>query len=490
MVLVLGNVNAIFCLAVLISSFSVAATIPKSTTATSSCIIRVHQQLNTTSAPFSKIVISENNDTKQVPILNCCSACASNAHCTASELKKTTSSSSSSGDYVCHLFNVTMPTNTSADGASITIRSTEVTATFLLWDRLSPTPPDDNKGSSSDKKLSTTIVLCILAATSVLLVVRGASQYNSSRRSRTFGKYEVIREIGCGAFSTVYLVHRISDGQPFAMKLLLCKNREDQANCLREFHALLHLRGHENIVQVVDVMANSTKQKLEAVLPGYETVTSVSVPRSVGTGNVNSPSPATAADGIQIEGMDVGDDPHESQPFVGPQDRDKRKSKSHSKHSRPTGALLYVAIVTVFYPDDSLQRLLSNCEARRVRLRPMQILSWSHQIANGLAFMHSRGLLHRDLKPGNCLLTDDTKRVVIGDLGLSRIIDEAIHANSGAKSNRAGTLQYLSPEQSEKRNITGAVDVWALGCIMYAAFSRRAHPSTVRTMFQFVQTDD
>jgi serine/threonine protein kinase len=95
------------------------------------------------------------------------------------------------------------------------------------------------------------------------------------------------------------------------------------------------------------------------------------------------------------------------------------------------------------------------------------------RLAVGLALalqeIHRAGLIHRDLKPGNVLLTDDGPRVI--DFGIAHIIDAAHRlTRTGAV---IGTPAYMSPEQLDDRPLTPASDVFALGAVLvYAATGR------------------
>ena len=84
------------------------------------------------------------------------------------------------------------------------------------------------------------------------------------------------------------------------------------------------------------------------------------------------------------------------------------------------------------------------------------------QVADGLAYAHSRGVVHRDLKPGNLLRTRDGV-VKIADFGIARAAEETRVTQIGTV---LGTLRYLAPEQAEGRDVGAEADVYSLGIVL------------------------
>src|SRR5205814_8033922 len=85
------------------------------------------------------------------------------------------------------------------------------------------------------------------------------------------------------------------------------------------------------------------------------------------------------------------------------------------------------------------------------------------QIAAGLDYAHRRGVVHRDVKPGNVLLTDDG-RAVLADFGLAWLLEGAHLTLTGGV---IGTPEYMSPEQASGEPIDHRSDVYALGVVLY-----------------------
>lgn len=102
--------------------------------------------------------------------------------------------------------------------------------------------------------------------------------------------------------------------------------------------------------------------------------------------------------------------------------------------------------------------------ARVGRLAEAELRRLCAAIADGMAAAHARGIVHRDLKPGNVMLRGDVPTIV--DFGIAK----SLGATSAViTERRVGTVAYMAPEQLTDGLITPAVDIWALGVVMYEA---------------------
>lgn len=109
-------------------------------------------------------------------------------------------------------------------------------------------------------------------------------------------------------------------------------------------------------------------------------------------------------------------------------------------------------------------------------LDPVRVASLGAQIAEALAYAHQRGVVHRDVKPGNILVTADD-RALLADFGIAKLLAETSHHTKTGET--IGSPAYLSPEQVNGEPLTEAVDVYSLGLVLLEALTgQRAYPGT------------
>jgi serine/threonine protein kinase len=114
-----------------------------------------------------------------------------------------------------------------------------------------------------------------------------------------------------------------------------------------------------------------------------------------------------------------------------------------------------------------------------------EILSFTWQIADALAAAHGHGVVHRDLKPGNVMISDE-RRPKILDFGLARVSTPpsflSLHTESmtealTAQGNMFGTVPYMAPEQLRGEKADARSDLFSFGAMLYEmASGRRAFP--------------
>ncbi len=120
-------------------------------------------------------------------------------------------------------------------------------------------------------------------------------------------------------------------------------------------------------------------------------------------------------------------------------------------------------LVMELVPGEALSAVLD-----RERMLPSdKVLDFVAQTASALHAAHAAGLVHRDIKPGNLLITPDN-RVKITDFGIARIADQVPLTATGQVM---GTVQYLSPEQASGHPASPTTDIYSLGIVAYEALA-------------------
>jgi len=100
----------------------------------------------------------------------------------------------------------------------------------------------------------------------------------------------------------------------------------------------------------------------------------------------------------------------------------------------------------------------------RERLSPREVVHLGAQIADGLQAAHAKGIVHRDVKPENLLLTH-AGTVKIMDFGIAKLADDQLHLTRTGTT--LGTLAYMSPEQLLADEVDHRADLWSLGVVLY-----------------------
>jgi serine/threonine protein kinase len=101
---------------------------------------------------------------------------------------------------------------------------------------------------------------------------------------------------------------------------------------------------------------------------------------------------------------------------------------------------------------------------------PERVESVGAQVAETLDFVHRRGIVHRDVKPGNVLL-GPSGQVKLADFGIARLVDQDSEFTRTGFA--MGTVAYVSPEQVRGETATGASDIYSLGLVLLEALTGR-----------------
>jgi serine/threonine protein kinase len=175
--------------------------------------------------------------------------------------------------------------------------------------------------------------------------------------------------------------------------------------------------------------------------------------------------------GRKVALKQLGGFPGESSPHIA---RALREARSSAALSHPNVVSIFDAVeegdhiwlVMEYLPSRTLSQIIKEEGA----MPPERAARIGAQVADGLAAAHARNTVHRDVKPGNILVTEDD-HAKISDFGIARTLGEDQLTQTGLV---AGTPLYFSPELARGAHPSPAADVWALGASLYAAVEGEA----------------
>ncbi|GAB1643792.1 Stk1 family PASTA domain-containing Ser/Thr kinase [Krasilnikovia sp. MM14-A1259] len=186
--------------------------------------------------------------------------------------------------------------------------------------------------------------------------------------------------------------------------------------------------------------------------------------------------------------------------------RDATFQERFRREAQNAAALNHPAIVAVYDTGEEISstgeklpfivmeyvngRTLKEVLAAEQRIQPRRALEIIADICAALEFSHRHGIIHRDIKPGNVMMTQNGQ-VKVMDFGIARAL--ASGATTMTQTSAViGTAQYLSPEQARGESVDARSDVYAAGCVLFELLV--GHPpfvgdSPVSVAYQHVRED-
>ena len=153
--------------------------------------------------------------------------------------------------------------------------------------------------------------------------------------------------------------------------------------------------------------------------------------------------------------------------------RDPEAKTRFIQEAQAAAALNHPHICTIYEIDEhngqsfiAMEYIEGEGLQNKIREGPLPIdnlLSLAIQISEGLYEAHRKGIIHRDIKPGNIMLTS-RGQVKILDFGLARL---GAHSKLTKTDTTLGTTAYMSPEQTSGKEVDRRTDIWSLGVLLY-----------------------
>jgi eukaryotic-like serine/threonine-protein kinase len=241
-------------------------------------------------------------------------------------------------------------------------------------------------------------------------------------------RFRVIRPIGEGGMGVVYEAEDCQRGQLVALKTLKHRDLDTLYRLKREFRALAHL-SHPNLVDLYDMVVEADTGFLTMEL---------------------------------VEGTDIIR-------YCRPADPVARWSVSPSRADTETPARMVPVRDPVGHPLPAMPRTVRATPAS-ASFDEMRLRSVLPQLARALCALHQAGMVHRDIKPPNVLVTH-SGRVVVLDFGLVAELDD--RSGDSMTGRIVGTVEYIAPEQVSDGRVSPAADWYGFGCLLYEALTGR-----------------
>lgn len=269
-------------------------------------------------------------------------------------------------------------------------------------------------------------------------------------------RYEIIDKLGEGGFSAVYRAKQLSTGREVALKHALPELiRADvigvQSERFRREMTLIGQLDHPHIVRLIDY--GSIPLRRNETIPRRRGEPTTRVER------------ATGSDG----------------------DRDRPPSHTQKKDH---GGTQGVFVVEVPYMVLELLEGEALCDlfAREGPLEPSFAVDLVLPVVSALASAHEQGVIHRDVKPSNIMLTRDAQGEIVPkvlDFGIAKL-SEPDDKNLTVSASLIGTPQYMAPEQAlGAKDVDDRVDQFSVAAVLYEALSGRS-PYKGEGLFELV----
>jgi serine/threonine protein kinase len=260
---------------------------------------------------------------------------------------------------------------------------------------------------------------------------------------RRLGEFELLSELGRGGMGVVYRAWQPSLGRQVALKCLVRANDpKAEARFNREIHALGRVE-HPNLVKVYTSGSEADRWFYAMELIEGATLGAVCGHLQGRGSTVSELDLETWRDTVSTACQDAR---ASERPLSSDEPGDARPARAHFEGPAPSGA----------------------AGSDYVR----HVVELVRQVAEASHALHEAGVIHRDIKPDNVLVTADGTEAILMDLGLAQLADEG-EGRLTRTGQFIGTLRYASPEQVLSIKLDRRSDVYSLGATLWELLTLR-----------------
>jgi serine/threonine protein kinase len=307
-------------------------------------------------------------------------------------------------------------------------------------------PPDIDQYVERHPRIAERLRACLSGLAAADAAVRGLDQHLPSSVPRQLGDFRVVVEIGRGGMGEVYRAEQVSLNRPVALKVLP-RNWGWTPTSRKRFHREAQAAGKLHHTNIVAVYAEGEQDGLCYYAMEL----------------IDGPSLDQVVDELRVSAGQSGGKPHDDAAT-----RDLAVSTPRARGGDPA------------LHNNALKTLLdSSGMSKSSRDRFETVTRWISSVADALHYAHEQGVIHRDVKPSNLMLGQDT-RIRLTDFGLAQLADQPGMTMTGEM---LGTPRYMSPEQvaAGRIKVDARTDVYSLGATLYELLTLQPpFPGTAR----------
>jgi serine/threonine protein kinase len=275
---------------------------------------------------------------------------------------------------------------------------------------------------------------------------------------KTLGEFEIVSLLGEGGMGTVYRAVQPTLGRQVALKTL---QRLSSSSAEQRFHREIQALGRIEHPHLVKIYTSGTHEhQTYYAMELIEGADLSHTYKQLKQGHQSKPNAQS-----DIPGKEITEEAWQQAIQQAQQAARNKEQRIKTQAERPTEPPVSSK---TYADDDSSLFAEAGATGTQTHGHTERIVTLLRQVAQATHALHESGVLHRDIKPGNIMLTQDGHHAVLMDLGLARLADEDTDTQLTVTHQFMGTPLYASPEQCMGVDrVDRRADVYSLGATLY-----------------------